>query len=253
MNPTIIGIIIILVLLLVLAGIIYSAYRTITNKIRRFSQMAFGTNSIAQGLSKVETEYATTPKSVSAGTGLYLPKITKDFPDYNYEEMRNRARNVLLSFLRSIDADNAALLTEGTDELKNKLDLLLQGLRSKGERAHFDNLKIHRTEICRYQKQKGRCSIIFQSAIEYFYYKEVSGKITEGSKNTKKQSRFNVECIYIQDRDIVDNLQDMALGVICPNCLAPISGLGAKVCAYCGSPVVEFNIHAWYFSDVKEV
>ena len=81
MSPILTGTIIVLVLLLVLAGIVYCAYRTIKNKIQQFSRMAFGTNSLKEAFNKVEAEYATTPKSVSAATSLYLPRIMKDFPD----------------------------------------------------------------------------------------------------------------------------------------------------------------------------
>lgn len=90
-SGILVGIIIILVLLLVLVGIVYYAYRTIRNKIRRFSRMAFGTDNLSQGIGKMEAEYATTPKSVSAATSLYLPRITRDFPDFHYDEMKNRA------------------------------------------------------------------------------------------------------------------------------------------------------------------
>ena len=39
----------------------------------------------------------------------------------------------------------------------------------------------------------------------------------------------------------------------CPNCGAPISTLGSKVCEYCGTPIVELNIYAWTFSNIEEV
>lgn len=253
MNATVTGLLISLALLLVLIGIGYYAYRTIRRKVKRFARMAFGTDSLSQGFSQIETEYASTPKSVSAATSLYLPRIMKDFPDFHYDEMKSRAENVLVSYLRSIDANNAALLTEGTNELKEQLAMQLEMLRADGIKAHFDQMKIHRTEISQYRKQKGRCSIVFQSAIEYFSYKEKGGNITEGSPNQKTQAKYDVECIYIQDRDLVENIQDAALGVNCPNCGGPLSSLGAKVCAYCGTPLIELNIRSWNFSDVEKV
>lgn len=253
MSLTLIGTIIVLVLLLVLAGIGYYAYRTIRNKIREFSRTAFGTDSLKEGFDKVEAEYAVTPKSVSAATSLYLPRIMKDFPDFHYDEMRNRAENVLISYLQSINSDNLSMLVEGTSELKNQLEMELEMQRSREERVHFEKIKVHQTEIYQYRYQKGRRSIVFQSAVEYYHYRTQGGNVTAGSQNTKEQSKYNVECIYIQDRDFVENVDDAALGVNCPNCGAPLSGLGAKVCAYCGTPVMELNIRSWNFSDVKEV
>ncbi|MDE5680226.1 MAG: zinc ribbon domain-containing protein, partial [Lachnospiraceae bacterium] len=201
----------------------------------------------------IEAEYAVTPKSVSAATNLYLPRIMRDFPDFHYDEMKKRAENVLVSYLRSIDSDNTSLLVEGTAELKNQLEMLLEMQRSRGERERFEQIKIHQTEIYQYRYQKGRRSVVFQSAVEYYHYRTQGGNLTAGSKNTKEQSKYNVECIYIQDRDFVENVDDAALGVNCPNCGAPLSGLGAKVCAYCGTPVMELNIRSWNFSEVKEV
>lgn len=253
MSLTLIGTIIVLVLLLVLAGIGYYACRTIRNKIREFSRTAFGTDSLKEGFDKVEAEYAVTPKSVSAATSLYLPRIMKDFPDFHYDEMKNRAENVLVSYLQSINSDNLSMLVEGTSELKNQLEMELEMQRSREERVHFEKIKVHQTEIYQYRYQKGRRSIVFQSAVEYYHYRTQGGNVTAGSQNTKEQSKYNVECIYIQDRDFVENVDDAALGVNCPNCGAPLSGLGAKVCAYCGTPVMELNIRSWNFSDVKEV
>lgn len=247
-------IIIALVLLLGLVGIVYYAYRTIRAKVRRFSRMAFGTDSLSEGFEQMESEYATTPKSVSAATGLYLPRVTKDFPDFHYDEMKERAENVLVSYLRSIDADNPLLLTEGTEELKDQLAMRVEMLRSQETEEHFSQINIHRTEISQYRKQRGRCSVVFQSAVEYFYYyKQKNGDILKGSPDTRMQAKYDVECIYIQDRDKVSGIREAALAVNCPNCGAPLSGLGAKVCAYCDTPIVELNIRSWNFSDVKEI
>lgn len=74
-----------------------------------------------------------------------------------------------------------------------------------------------------------------------------------GNRGVKTQSRYNVECLYIQDRDYVENLDDTGMALNCPNCGAPLNRLGAKVCEYCGTPIVEFNIKVWNFSDVEEV
>ncbi len=253
MTGAMIGTIVILVLTLSLVGIGFYAYRTIRRKVRHFAKMAFGTETLSQGIGQVESEYASTPKSISAATSLYLPQIMKDFPDFHYDEMKERAENVLLSYHRSLEARNVALLTEGTDELKDRLGMEIEMQRSQNEKVHFSQMKIHRTEIARYRNQKGRCSIIFQSAIEYYYYKEKDGNVLAGSKNTKTQAKYDVECIYIQDRDLIEDTRDYALGVNCPNCGAPLSGVGAKVCAYCDTPIVEFNIRAWNFSDIKRV
>lgn len=243
--------VILAVTMLGLAGIGYYAYRRIRKKLRGFSSMAFGTPDILQGLQSVEQESEITPKSVSAATSLYLPTIMREFPDFHYDEMKRRAENVLVSFLRSVDGLDASRLTEGTSELRGKLKLKIDMLRDAGRREHFENIRVHRTEISAYRKAKGRCSVIFQSAVEYHYWAEQGGQVTEGARDRLCQGRYNVELIYIQDREMVENTADAGLAMNCPNCGAPLPKLGAKRCAYCDSPIVEFNIRTWNFSDVS--
>lgn len=251
LKAGIIGIIIILILLLVLVGVVYAGYRYISRKLNGYARMLFGTNTITEGLHKTEMEYAATPKSVASATGLYLPGIMKDFPEFHLDEMRERSDNVLRSYLRSIDEDNAALLTEGTNELKNKLEMKIEMLRNEGCREHFERIKLHRTEIYKYRKDKGRCSIVFQTAAEHVHYVDRDGQLRSGRKDRLEQAKYNVEVSYIQDRDMVEDLGDSGKALNCPNCGAPLPSLGAKKCAYCDSPVVEFNIRTWNFSDVE--
>lgn len=252
MNGNLVAIIIILVLLLILAGVIYGAYVKIRNKVRNLSNVMFGTDSLVKGFQNLETEEAITPKSVSSATNLYLPAIMKDFPEFHYDEMKTRAENVLTSYLRSIDAQNSSLLTEGTNELEEELEMRIQMLQNQEQWEHFENIKIHRTEINQYRKTKGRRSVVLQSAVEYINYVEKDGKILRGRKDLQKQTKYNVEVSYIQDQEMVENLGDAGLGLNCPNCGAPLPGVGAKKCAYCDTPVVEFNLRIWNFTKVEE-
>ena len=62
---------------IIIAGLII--YFRIKQKAKDFSQLAFGTPSLSKGIADMNREYQSTPKSVSAMTSLYLPRITKDF------------------------------------------------------------------------------------------------------------------------------------------------------------------------------
>jgi len=248
---------ILIIILSVMAGtFLFLVYwmRRIRRKINSFSREVFGTESILEGAAKMKAEYAATPKSVSAMTSLCLPKITKDFPDFNYNEMKTRANNLLTSYLLAIEEKNPDLLQEGNTELKNKVSNYIQLLNNQNSSEHFRDISIHRTEISGYRKDKGRCIITFQSSLEYYHYLTDSGnQVIVGEKELTYQTRFEVDLIYIQDRSLVEQELDHALGINCPNCGAPLTSLGAKVCVYCDSPVIELNIHAWSFSDVREV
>lgn len=248
-----VGIIIILVLILgVFGAAFYAGYR-IKKGIRSFARQAFGTNSLKEGLDKVEQEYASTPKSVSAMTSLHLPKIKKDFPEFQYDEMKVRAQNVLTSYLLAVTEKNPGRLTEGSRELKDKLEMHISQRKNREEKERYDDIRIHRTEIADYRKQNGRCIITFQSSLQYKYsLTGPDGKLLQGDSGVLKQTRYNMDVVYIQDRNLVKDERDWSLGINCPNCGAPVSGLGSKVCEYCGTPVKEINIYAWTFHDVRE-
>jgi hypothetical protein len=247
------GLIVVLVLFLISAAVVYGVYSKIRNSVQSYSNMLFGTTNPMEGMKKVELENAGTPKSVASATSLYLPRIMKDFPEFHYDEMKSRAENVLISYLRCVDTANASNLTEGMEELKESLRMRIVMLQNSGQKEHFQNINIHRTEISQYRKEKGRCSVVLQSSVEYIHYIEQDGKIIKGHDDLKEQSRYNIEIVYIQDRDVVENTEDSGLGLNCPNCGAPLPGLGAKKCVYCDTPVVEFNIRIWNFGSVKEV
>lgn len=241
------------ILVLAVAGCIFYMVRRAKNTVESYSRAIFGTTDPIAGMKKVELENANTPRSVASATQLYLPQIMRDFPEFHYEEMKGRANNVLLSYLMGIHENRAAALSEGLEELKESLHMYLERLDGKGEREFFENIRIHRTEISQYRKTKGRCSIVFQSAVEYIHYVVRDGELVRGQRDQKTQTRYNVEVVYIQDRDTVENLGNSGMGLNCPNCGAPLPGVGAKKCLYCDSPVVEFNIRTWNFSSVKEV
>ena len=249
-----IPIIIILVLLIIIIAAIYCGVSYLRRKSREVSRALFGTENLMEGVEKRNMELATTPKSVAAMTRLMLPRITADFPDFQYDEMKERAENVLVGYLCAINGRNSSLLPESGSELKEQLQYYLQMLDSQSKKEHFEQIKIHRTEISQYRKSDGRCIITFQSAVECLHYiTDANGQVIQGDKTYKYQTRYNIDLIYVQDRDLVENERERALGMNCPNCGAPLTTLGAKVCEYCGTPVLEINIHAWTFSNVEEV
>lgn len=248
--PLIITLVLILIIVIAVIGVIVY----LRQKTREFSRSLFGTEDITKAAEQMRQDYATTPKSVSAMTSLLLPKIVSDFPDFQYDEMKERANNVLTGYLQAVTAANASLMKDGNTELKQQLADHIQMRSVEDTREHFDGVRIHRTEINQYRKTGGRCIITFQSSLECIHYiTDAEQKIIDGTKAYKYQTKYNTDLIYIQDRSLVENELDNALGVNCPNCGAPLSSLGAKVCEYCGTPVIEINIHAWSFSNIEEV
>lgn len=247
------SLIIILVVILIIVLSIVLAINWIRNQVSSFSSILFGSQSLKVGIDNMQKNYAKTPRSISAMTSLCLPQIIEDFPDFNYDEMKERAKNLLISYLQAVDEKKVSMLTEDGSELKNKLSLYLNMLNNREEAEHFKNIKLHRIELSQYKKAEGRCTITFQASIQYYHYViNKEGIISSGSDDQFFQAKYDIDLIYIQDRDQVENSFDQALGLNCPNCGGTITSLGAKVCEYCGSPILEYNIHAWTFSDLRE-
>ena len=227
--------------------------RSVTNSVKQVSKAVYGTTNVVEGVKRQQFEHSTTPRTISNMSSVYLPQIQKDFPEFHYDEMRERAKNVLTSYLYCIDNQDPSKLSEGNDELKNALTMHLQLLNDRNYDEHFERMKIHKCELSNYVKKDGLCTITFQAAIQYYHYILEGDRIKTGRKDQMKQAKYEIKLVYIQDRDLIKESADSALGLTCPNCAAPISNLGAKHCIYCGSPVIEFNMHAWSFAAIKEL
>lgn len=239
------------VVLAVFAGAGFAGYHYAKGKLARLSQSLFGTNSFIEGWNRQADVLAKTPKSVSGMTRVFAPQIEKDFPDFNLGQFKNKAENMLISALKAIDANNPALLTEPTEELRKQVENQISQNRSEDVREVFERIKIHQTEITNYVKKDGTCKIVFQSAVEHMHYKSRNGQVIEGDSKRLTQTKYNIEVVYIQDEQLVKI--DNAVGTTCPSCGAPIKKLGAMYCEYCGLAVTPINLKVWTFHKFYEV
>lgn len=249
-----------------LAGIIILAAVGIAinktrKRIRDFSKMAFGTASLADGLKQQQETLQSTPKSISDMTRLCLPQIEKDFPEFSWQELKQRSERQLAELLEAIEAQDLSKLREASGELKRQTRLWIESDREQGIHEQFDNIIIHQTGISRYTKSSGSCSILLQSAVEYRYAQIPAADGTDsGAKSDnriaipdmeRRQTRYEMEWLYIQDADQFP-AETRALSVNCPNCGAPVKNLGAKSCEYCGSSIEPLNIRVWALDRIEE-
>ena len=176
-------IIILFLILAILVLIFYGVYR-----VKRFSRQLFGTDDILQGVKKAQEDLSTTPRSVSAMTRIALPQIVSDFPDFEYNEMKQRAENVLMQYFEAVTAQDVTILQEGNEDLKEQLRSQIRALVSQEKWEHFTQVKIHQTEIARYRKEAGRCIVTFQSAVESFHYvTDAAHAVVRGSDHILEQ------------------------------------------------------------------
>ncbi len=240
------------VLLLVIAGGGGYAFHTVRKKVRHVSKELFGTQDLLEGIRSQEEEYANTPKSVASMTNLYLPRISRDFPDFNYPQFVQRSQNLLQAVFLALSTQDLQYLKEGDQALQEQARLRIDADRTAGIVHHFEKPHIYQTEITRYEKKAGLCIITLQHAVGYYaYITEPDGTMKSGSKDVPKQTRYNTELVYVQDFDRTK--EDTAFGTLCPICGAPVKNLGRKHCEYCGAAIAEIQQKVWKIHRYQEV
>ena len=135
-------------LAVVVVAAISVALLKVRQTLRDVSRMAFGTDSLEEGLRMQQEQLENTPKSVAGMTRIYLPQIEKDFPEFHWHEFRERAQKSLREYLQK----------EG-----------------------FCEIAIHKTEITEYVKHAGTCTIVVQSSAGY---RKEDGVKEQGRYNT---------------------------------------------------------------------
>lgn len=238
-----------------LVGVCCIGYFAVRSKVRGFSKEVFGTENIAEGFKCQEEEYSNVPKTVAAMTDLCLPRIARDFPEFSFAEFRQLAENLLRSILLSITAGSLSGLEEANDALREQVRIMLEADALQGNHRHYEKIRIHRTGINSYEKRDGVCKVVLQSAVGYiFYVTDDEGNVKSGSKTAMKQTRYNMELIYVQDYEKALSKYDGAgFAVSCPNCGAPVRMLGNKFCEYCGAGIEEISRKAWRIHSFKEL
>lgn len=222
-------------------------------KLSKISRQAFGTDSLMEGYREQQRRLSETPRSVQSMTGIYGPEILRDFPDFDLDLYRDKAKNVVRGYLNAIATGSAATLPEEvTPTLKNSITEISENLRANGQKQYYREIVIHACEIGRYIKSGGMVTIRFNTSVGMIaYLEDETGNIINGSRDEKLQTVYEVDLIYLQDADVM-GVYGEGLGLNCPNCGAPIKNLGQKFCAYCGTGVVEVNTRVWKFNAVRE-
>lgn len=64
-------------------------------------------------------------------TRIALPQIVSDFPDFEYNEMKQRAENVLMQYFEAVSAQDVTILQEGNEDLKEQLRSQIRALVSQ--------------------------------------------------------------------------------------------------------------------------
>lgn len=211
-----------------------------------------GFNSIKDLTDQIKQEKLndqTETKSVSGLTNLMLPRIQKDFPDFNIEELYSKTSLALLAIFNSLEnlklSDNKELALI-KDIIKEQID----DYKNSNIKVKYDDVKFHRYAIKHYKKEAGSINIIVSTSLEYYYSKMKDDKVIY-SNEYKKQARYEVWFIYIYDASKFNDKRRV-FGINCPNCGAAVNQFENKTCSYCGSVLKDINLKSFYIASYKE-
>lgn len=243
----------VIIIIVLIAGIII--FVKVKKTLRKVSRTFFNTDSLLDGVKQQKDLIASKPKSISAMTNVFLPLIKKDFPDFNYNEFRQKAENLLLNYFTAISSLEPIKNVNITNNVALQVNSIIAQLQANNHTEYYKNIVIHDTEITNYEKSPAVCKIVFHTSLGNInYIEDENGRVIFGSKTVKEQTIYETELVYIQDfKMVTDTNLTKALMLNCPNCGGPISNPSAKFCEYCGTGIKQKNVLVWNFNGIREV
>ena len=248
MNTLTIFLAIILGVIIFLTILVIIAKKKITSILNKLGFNSL--NQIAEEIKRGEIEERTTPKHTPGMTKLLIPKIVKDFPNFNEKELFNRVETSLLLIFNSLENKKVAN-SEELVLIKEKLKEIINDMKESNISERYFDIKFHNHALKYYKKDSSTLNITVSTSLEYFYEKKQNDKVIRDYTDYKKQTLYTVEFIYIFDPNKISKHQNL-IGINCPNCGAPVKDLGNKVCRYCNSALEDINLKSWHIALYKE-
>jgi hypothetical protein len=224
----------------------------IKNKVSNITRnyLGMGLSETAKLLSDGLAEECRLPYSVPKLTPLYKPKIERDFPEMGYDRMESMVRNGITDILNTLESgENANALSNSSVRLRDQVNGIISDVQSRGEKQHFDDIKIHNVGIENYHSDQNTALAVFQAAAESRHYVTKNGQTVSGSKEKPTQHLFSLTLAHNQN--VSEERDGIYLEANCPNCGAPIPSVGAKECHYCGSGVLHAVDKIWQIDSFR--
>lgn len=248
MNPLFIFLAIILgviIFLTILVFIIKNKIKIILNK--------FGFNNfshLSEEIKRGEILERTTPKHTPGMTKLLIPKIVKDFPNFNEKELFNKVETSLLLIFSSLENKKLSN-SEELILIKEKLKEKINDMKESNISEKYYDVKFHNHALKYYKNDSSALNITISTSLEYFYEKKKNDKVLIDYTKYKKQTLYTVDFIYVYNPEKISKNQNL-IGINCPNCGAPVKELGNKICRYCSSGLEDINLKSWHIVLYKE-
>ena len=167
---------------------------------------------------------------------------------YPYTTCTNKTETCLRTLFNTLESKK---VTKDLPLLTNELKEIIKDYNSNNISVKYDEIKFHAFAIKKYNKKNGVATITVQTSLEYYYKYEKDKKVIEDYSKYKKQTRYTVEFIYVYDITQVKDYTKV-IGIQCPNCGAPLTKLGNKICDYCHTGLEDLNLKNWQMSSYHE-
>lgn len=209
--------------------------------------LGMGLGQTADLLGRGLREETTTPKAISNVAPMYKPKLLRDFPDMTYERFIQIANSALISILTAIENENAVDVDNATDSLKRQIGDRITDNRGRKLIEHFDDIKLHRTDIADYKSSSDTATAVFEISFQCLHYFEGKDSVPSAP------SQFAASVTLSYGREFAEDTSSLTFSHNCPNCGAPIYSVGGKMmkCAYCGTGVTEEVYKSWLVSAYR--
>lgn len=194
---------------------------------------------------QVHQESLGRPRQIQSMTNTYMTLIRRDFPEFDANAFLSSAENALKHILNSLESGSFSHKENYSEHLTEKIEQLLEDIKSKNEKWYFDDISIHKSAINRYHRVQGSYEIDVDIAIEY---RHSIG--TQSTQTPLTQHKYQLKAIYLQNKSLLG--AGSLKGHNCPNCGAPIERVSNKVtCGYCNTGITEINDRIWLFDSYK--
>ncbi len=253
------------VLLLVVAILVFATVRLVRH-VRMRLRSLFGVSSLARAASSalregsgVSLDGSSIPRSLNAMDRIFLPQIARDFPLLRVDQLGNQAESLVLAsyeVLAGGAAGSVAVGASGAVAIRSletveadygpyyarSLERIVESNRRLGQDApRFADVHIHNRALSLYERRDGKRIIEFQFAVE------ARGSSVRYPEARPVQLRDSLRLQFLEDSRMYDAAKGSSpvLALNCPNCGAPLRGIGEESCAYCGTVIKKLQLETW--------
>lgn len=170
------------------------------------------------------------PRSLSSLESVVLPKILKDFPDFNPKVFAERVRRDARTYYESGVQGKMLYTDDATENFMENFEDRLQDDVKGG-------IEIHRVTIAAYDNATRKKLLTCQASVGFIDKTDIP-----------RERRL----ILVYVAGYADDPESPVIGFNCPNCGAPLPAVGARVCVYCGTAFSAPVSLGWLLMDARE-